>query len=328
GGWSLRWRGSEGDDSWYGGRGTTVVEGIEHVTGTRPNYISGVDINGVWEENGKEKLAAAVQSVDKVIVCLGEDTYAEFGGNLDELSLPQGQIDLVRHIADNSSADIITLLIQGRPRLLKNVPTLSSAVINCFLPGPWAGIPIAEVLYGMTNPSGRMSFTYPRYELQSTTTYWQGIYNYTNISGGSSYYNPEWAFGYGLGYSDISYSDIFLSSDVLDLEDGSLTVKIKVTNHGPYDAKEPILLYLTQQVRPGYVPDAYRLKAFDKVDLAVNESKEVSFVITKQGLEYYGRDLQKHVDSGVKFTITINAFLDHEKTAEFSTSGQYKFARN
>jgi beta-glucosidase len=328
GGWSLRWQGSLGNEDFYGGRGITIVDGIEKVTGTRPEYIRGPDVEGQWTQEERDQVVAAVKDAEKVIVALGENTYAEFGGNIDDLTLPAGQLELVRLIKEASKAEIITVLVQVRPRSLKDIPELSSAILNAYLPGSWGGLAIAEIIFGQTNPSGRLPFTYPKHGSQSSVTYWQGIYNYFNINGGEeSYYAPEFAFGTGLGYSKISYSDVELSSSTLELDGSSLEVSIKVKNEGPLPAKEPVLLYVTQQIRPGYTPDAFRLRAFDKVDLAVGEEKTVKFELSKKDVEYYKRDLKKHSDEGVNFTITINAFQGNARKAKFSTGGAYEFTR-
>ncbi|KAG2173851.1 hypothetical protein INT43_005271 [Umbelopsis isabellina] len=328
GGWSLRWQGSLGNDEYYGGRGITIVDGIEKVTGTRPQHVRGPDIDGKWSQEDRDEVVEAVQDADKVIVTLGENTYAEFGGNVDDLTLPEGQLELVRLIKEASKAQIITVLVQIRPRLLKDIPSLSSAVVNAYLPGSWGGLAIAEILYGEVNPSGRLPFTYPKHGSQSSVTYWQGIYNYFNINGGEeSYYNPEYPFGYGFGYSKITYSDIELSSSTLDLEGSPLEVSVKVKNEGPQAAKEPVLLYVNQHTRPGYTPDAYRLRAFDKIDLEVGEEKTVKFELSTKDVEYFKRDLKQHADAGVTFTVTVNAFQENARKVQFVTAGTYAFTR-
>ncbi|CAO3695507.1 unnamed protein product [Umbelopsis ramanniana] len=328
GGWSLRWQGSLGNEEYYGGRGITIVDGIEQVTGTRPEYVRGPDIDGKWSQEERDQVVAAVKDAEKVIVALGENTYAEFGGNIDDLTTSEGQLELVRLIKESSKADIITVLVQVRPRLLKDIPELSSAILNAYLPGSWGGLAIAEIIFGEVNPSGRLPFTYPKHGSQSSVTYWQGVYNYFNINGGEeSYYSPEFPFGYGFGYSKITYSEIELSSNTLELDGSSIEVSVKVKNEGSYPAKEPVLLYTTQSIRPGYAPDAYRLRAFEKVDLAVGEEKTVKFELSRKDIEYYKRDLKKHADEGVSFTITINAYQKDARKARFVTGGAYEFTR-
>ncbi|KAJ1633699.1 glycoside hydrolase family 3 C-terminal domain-containing protein [Pavlovales sp. CCMP2436] len=120
-------------------------------------------------------LAAALAS-DVAVVALGEENYTEKPGDIDDLSLHTGQLELVRRIALHApdlpiilllrrialhapDLPIILVLISGRPRLLRGLPQLPSvlAVVHAYVPGPHGGTAIAEVLLGLTNPSGEQS---------------------------------------------------------------------------------------------------------------------------------------------------------------------------
>ena len=57
---------------------------------------------------------------------------------------------------------LVTVLVEGRPRLLSSIPSLSSAVLQAGLPGPMGGQAIAEIIYGRVNPSGKLPYTYPK----------------------------------------------------------------------------------------------------------------------------------------------------------------------
>ncbi|PIA12918.1 putative lysosomal beta glucosidase, partial [Coemansia reversa NRRL 1564] len=273
GGWNVHWQGpsDEEGDTVYQGFGDTVIKGVEQVTGTIPKYMKAVDINGTSFID-IDKVIAAAKGVDKIVIGLGEYTYAENLGNINELLLPQKQLDLVAMVASKAKKPIAVVLIEGRPRRLGNVPKIADAILDAYLPGAYGGLPIAEILYGNVNPSGRLPITYPATEAQASSTIWQ-----------SSYvdYSPQWPFGYGLGYSKLVYSNLTLSSNTLKMGT-PITAKVTVTNHGPYFQKEVVQLYTRQKFRVGYAPDLYRLRAFEKVNLDVGESKTITMKLAAE----------------------------------------------
>ncbi|KAJ1720441.1 hypothetical protein LPJ53_004931 [Coemansia erecta] len=298
GGWNVHWQGpsdNEGD-SVYQGFGDTILQGIESITGAAPAYLPGVDIEGA-QLTSVDDIVAAAKSADKIVIGLGEHTYAENEGNIDSLALPWGQLDLVYTVAKRTNKPIVVVLVEGRPRGLGDVPKIADAVVNAYLPGAYGGLPIAEVLYGKVNPSGRLPITYPASEAQASDTIWQASY---------SAYNPQWAFGYGLGYSDITYSNVTLSADALFVG-ASITATVTVTNNGPYPQKEPVMMFTHQQYRLGYAPELFRLRGFRKVSLAVGESKEVSFTLTAEELAFWDRDLKRRIEPA-PVNIAINPF--------------------
>ncbi|KAJ1841199.1 hypothetical protein LPJ73_006192, partial [Coemansia sp. RSA 2703] len=236
-------------------------------------------------------------SADKIVIGLGEHTYAENEGNIDSLVLPWGQLNLVYTVAKQTNKPIIVVLVEGRPRGLGDIPKIADAVVNAYLPGAYGGLPIAELLYGKVNPSGRLPITYPASEAQASDTIWQASY---------SEYNPQWAFGYGLGYSDIAYSNVTLSADALFVG-APITASVTVTNNGPYTQKETVMMFTHQQYRLGYAPELFRLRGFQKISLAVGESKEVAFTLTAEELAFWDRDLKRRIEPA-PVNIVINPF--------------------
>ncbi|KAJ2803110.1 hypothetical protein H4R20_003019 [Coemansia guatemalensis] len=315
GGWNVHWTGpsDEEGDAVYQGFGDTVIKGVEQVTGAAPKYMKAVDINGTGFVD-IDKVIAAAKDADKIVIGLGENSYAENSGNIDGLLLPQKQLDLVSILASKAKKPIAVVLIEGRPRRLGNVPKLADAILDAYLPGAYGGLPIAEILYGKVNPSGRLPITYPATEAQASSTIWQ-----------SSYvdYRPQWPFGFGLGYSKLKYSNVTLSSNTLKM--GSpITAKLTVTNHGPYPQKEPVQLYTHQHYRVGYAPDLYRLRAFEKVDLGVGESKTISLKLSAEELAFWDRNLRKRVEPA-PVTVAINPFtqMDIHAVVELEADPEY-----
>ncbi|KAJ2507804.1 hypothetical protein GGI11_006255, partial [Coemansia sp. RSA 2049] len=219
-------------------------------------YFEGTDIGGTQFIDIGEILEAAALA-DKIVVGLGENTYAENLGNVGELALPERQLDLVYQIAAVTDKPIVVVLVQGRPRGLGKAADIASAVVNAYLPGEYGGLPIAEILYGRVNPSGRLPYTYPATEAQASTTVWQPAY---------SDYSPQWAFGYGLGYSSIAYSSVAVSSNILK-PNSSIEVSVTATNNGPYTQKETVMLFTNQPYHFGIAAENNRLRKFTKISL-------------------------------------------------------------
>ncbi|KAJ1565041.1 hypothetical protein HK096_004893, partial [Nowakowskiella sp. JEL0078] len=298
GGWTLKWQGAHARDYLFNNEGNTIVEGLKQIHGD-VKFIRGVDIEGSWDELAKEQITEEAQSVDKIIICLGEDSYAENLGNLTDLTLAKGQLELVHFIKQAApNAKIILILVEGRSRLLEDVTEISDAVVDAYLPGPWGGVPIAEVLTGKVNPSGRLPFSYPKHHSDTFITYYQ--------KNPQQEYEPLFPFGAGIGYSSIVYSDLTISESVLPL-DTPVTITVKVKNTGNIDAKEVVFLYASPIVRPGLVPERNRLRSYKKVELKAGEETIVSFELSVKDLLYVGRNLKKTVPAGLTYKFLINA---------------------
>jgi beta-glucosidase len=154
GGWTIHWQGALNDKEFTLPGQMTLLEGIISLSrqqGIQVNYQSGCNIDGSYSQ---DQIDAAVQSAkqsDIVIVAIGEKNYAEAPGNIDDLNLPWGQQHLV-DVLSATGVPVVTVLFEGRPRILHNIPDQSKAVIHAMLPGPLAGVPIAEILFGLPYP--------------------------------------------------------------------------------------------------------------------------------------------------------------------------------
>ncbi|KAJ2880819.1 hypothetical protein FB639_002751, partial [Coemansia asiatica] len=287
GGWNVRSQGptDEVGDSVYEGFGDTILGGIEKVTGAAPLYFEGTDIHGS-ELIDIESIIEAAKLADKIVVGLGETSYAEYRGNIGNMRLPQNQLNLVYTVASASCKPIVVVLVEGRPRILDNVANVADGIVQAYLPGTYGGLPIAEILFGKVNPSGRLPYTYPASESQASTTIWQPSF---------STYNPQWAFGFGLGYSHIEYSNIAVTSTTLKVGQ-PITVSLNVKNNGPYAQKETVLLLTNQEYRFDMAPEHMRLRDFVKVDLAVGETRQISFQLSAEQMGFWDTTLKKRIE--------------------------------
>ncbi|SAM08713.1 hypothetical protein [Absidia glauca] len=319
GGWTIQWQGAT-KDRWHGpveddqfyGQGVTILEGIRHEAPTgveAVDYLEGFDIHG--NVTNMDKVLDAVAGYDVVVAAIGEHVYTEVPGNVHDIRLPVGQIQSIAQLAEKGKP-VITVLVEARPRVLETIVDHSSALLQAFLPGPWGGKAIGEILFGITNPSGRLPYTYPKHVGDLAVNYWHPV---------NDVWDPLYEFGHGLSYSNFSYS----STISLSLSDGLSTTKglpilssaqprtlsVVVTNQGPYDGHETVLMYVQQPYRR-ITPPAKLLKGFQKVFVKAGEQALVEFDLTADMFAYTGMDDIPHgtIDQGTVKVLIGGSTLD------------------
>jgi len=257
----------------------------------------------------KEALDIAAQS-DVIVAAVGES--AEMSGESSsrtDIQIPALQQKLLKALLATGKP-VVLVLFTGRPLVLKweneNVP----AILNVWFGGSEAGFAIADVLFGDVNPSGKLSTTFPQnvgqvplfYNHKNTgrplgTWFEKFRSNYLDVSN-----EPVYPFGFGLSYTNFSYSDIALSSKLLK-GNQTLTATVTVTNTGTTDGTEVIQLYIRDLVGSVTRP-VKELKGFQKIAIKAGESKKISFPIKTEDLKFYNYDLKYDWEPG-EFEIMI-----------------------
>ena len=189
------------------------------------------------------------------------------------------------------------------------------AVVFAWYTGQAGGGALAEILFGLSNPSGKIAETFP-VRLEETPAY--GTYpgnGYASwyaegIMVGYRYYDTYhkevlFPFGFGLSYTTFEYSDLCVSPESAS-EKEAVTVSFKVKNTGGMPGKEITQLYIRDKVCKVLRPDK-ELKAFAKIDLLPGEEKKVQLKLTRDAFAYFNVSLNAwHVESG-KFEILIGS---------------------
>ena len=175
GGWSYSWQGHRADDcaqayntiyealcNKYGKENIIYEPGVTYAPYKNDNW---------WEENAPEieKSVAAAAQADVIIACVGENSYCETPGNMNDLTMSTNQRNLVKALAATGKP-VVLVLNQGRPRIINDIEPLAKAVVNVMLPGNYGGDALANLLAGDANFSAKMPFTYPKY-INSLATY-------------------------------------------------------------------------------------------------------------------------------------------------------------
>lgn len=173
GGWSYTWQGSKAEE--LSEKYNTIYEALCNKYG-KENIIleQGVTYNengAYYDENEPQidKAVAAADKADVIIACIGENSYTETPGNLNDLWLSANQRNLVKALA-KTGKPIVMVLNEGRPRLIADIEPLAKAVVDILIPGNYGGDALANLLAGDANFSAKMPYTYPR-EINSLNTY-------------------------------------------------------------------------------------------------------------------------------------------------------------
>ncbi|OWZ05601.1 Lysosomal beta glucosidase [Phytophthora megakarya] len=286
GGWSIAWQGYSGNKMFP--NGVSVRNGIENVVGNDSfTFFNGLSANGSYSS---EDLATAVSFASQheyTIAVIGESTYAEKSGDIDDLALPAGQIAYVEALAATETK-VILVLFEGRPRLLGTLPDTVHAVVHGLLACELGGQAMAEILYGMVNPSGRLPLTYPKDSANVMIPYNHRVTTKcVDDSGAYVDCEMQWDFGTGLSYTTFTYSALTLSKSTVTGPGDSLTASVFVTNSGSVGGKETVMLFVIQPYRLISVPEVKMLRKFKKIDLEPGITQEVTFTLTADDWSVY-----------------------------------------
>jgi beta-glucosidase len=338
-------------DDPYEQLGTWIFDGDQSISQTPLQAIrhfvgEGVDVRHVKAMNSTrsrsraafgEALAAA-KAADAILVFLGEESIlsGEAHSRAD-ISLPGNQADLVRTLGQ-AGKPLIAVIMAGRPLTLGNILDDVDALVFAWHPGSMGGPAIADILFGVASPSGKLPVTFPKMVgqvpiyyahkqtgrpatpetfmhiddipvrlPQSSTGF---VSNHLDAG-----YEPQYPFGHGLSYGRFVYSEIEVSGTEIPLGD-PVTLQAVVRNEGTVAAEEVVQLYVRDLV--GRVTRPVReLKGFRRVRLAPGESRSVSFELSAQNLAFYGRDMRPITEPGA-FHAWIGGSSEADLQTEFS----------
>lgn len=307
GGWSYTW---QGDADRFAPQYNTIYEALAEKFGEGNVILEpGVTYDesdrwssGAWQRENDPQIARAVAAAFRanvIVACIGENSYCETPGNIDDLNLSKNQKDLVEALA-RTGKPIILVLNEGRPRIINEIEPLAKAVVDVMLPGNRGGDALAALMSGEENFSGKLPFTYPKY-VNSLHTYDYKVSEHRETMAGEYNYDAvmdvQWPFGAGLSYTEFEYSDFKCLGDTTFTADDVLKFEVTVTNKGLHDGKEAVLIYSSDLVA-SLIPDVKRLRGFEKVSLAAGESKTVSFEIPASELAFVGNDGKWRLEEG------------------------------
>ena len=305
--WSYTWQGNQ--EQWYPADSKTIGETISEKTGGKATVIS---IKGFDNAQNFDtaRLKAAAADADVIVLCLGENAYAESPGNIRDLALPENQMALARAAAATGKP-VILVLTEGRPRLITSIEPSMQGILMAYWSGKKTAEAIADVLFGDYNPGGILPYSYPRYSGEIVLydrKHTEDVREIFNAEMTWDGYNPLFPFGWGLSYTQFTYGPISLSAPAIK-GTSSITVNIAVTNSGSREGKHAVELYTHEQYA-SITPSMKRLRAFKKIDLKAGETQTVSFTLTAADLAFVNANLKSVTEPG-----NFDLMIGNQKTS-------------
>jgi beta-glucosidase len=323
----------------------SVIEGIKNVGGSAVNVgyakganlsddttfakrvnVFGVEID-IDKRSAEEMLREAVDLASKsdvIVAVLGEaaDMTGE-SSSMSDISLPESQVRLLKEL-EKTGKPVVMVLFNGRPMTLEWENNHVKSILDVWFGGTEAGNAVADALFGDYNPSGKLTLSFPRnvgqipiyYNHKNTGRPYDGTgwpkfkSNYLDVSN-----DPLYPFGYGLSYTQFSYSDLNLNGKTIS-PGGKLQARITVTNSGNFDGEETVQLYIRDMVGSIARP-VKELKGFQKVFLKKGESREIVFNLSTDDLKFYNTDL-KYVYEPGEFKVYVGGNSQQVKEAGFT----------
>ncbi|MGH9770221.1 MAG: glycoside hydrolase family 3 C-terminal domain-containing protein [Candidatus Acidiferrales bacterium] len=303
---------------------------------TRMLYAKGCAVND-HDKSGIPAAVTAAKQADIAIVALGEasrrsgvktPTDGE-GYDVASLGLTGLQEDLLKAL-QATGTPIVLVLVNGRPLSVGWAAAHVPAIVEAWNPGEKGGEAVADVLFGDTNPSGRLAITIPRsvgqlpdyYDYQPSKAYWiqhgwSHLHGYVDMPG-----SPLYPFGYGLSYTQFKYSNLHIDPAAIHSE-GKAQVSVDIENTGKRAGVAVPQLYLHERYAPVSTP-VKQLRGFQRIRLQPSQKKTVTFTLGPKDLELLDRNMHWVVVPGTfdimvgksSADITLRGSLEVKGTGE------------
>jgi len=287
----------------------TPLQGIRELAGKNAvvQYAKGYDIvrGGTADPKLIAEAVAAAKSADLVVFVGGwthgynysvwsDNAYDAEDTDKPDMQMPFGQNELLKAVMQANPKTVVTLIGGGAIDMSQWVDA-APAIIQAWYPGMEGGRALANILFGKTNPSGKLPMTFPK-KLEDHGAHALGEYpgdtaalvvHYTDdIYVGYRYYDtykvePQFAFGHGLSYTTFEYSNLQLSGDR-----NGVRVSFTIRNTGKLAGAETAQVYVSQE-KSALPRPTRELKGFDKTVLKPGESKTITIALNAEAFKYF-----------------------------------------
>jgi beta-glucosidase len=278
-------------------------------------YAPGYPLEGEnVDEALLEQAVETAQQADVVVINAGlPDVFEVEGLDRAHMRLPESHNQLIQAVASVHSR-VVVVLSNGSPVEMPWVHEVP-AILEGYLGGQAGAGGVADLLYGIANPSGKLAETFPiRLEDTPTFHHYPGgpktVEYRESVYVGYRFYDTVekevlFPFGHGLSYTTFSYHDLRLSQ--MEITAGEpLTVRVKVKNTGDTAGKEIVQLYLAPEAPAAFRPRA-ELKGFQKVSLQPGEEKEVVIDLDERAFAFYNTGIQDWQVEGGLYRVMVGA---------------------
>ncbi len=270
---------------------------------TELRYAAGCGIVDGTDADIHEALAAA-HGADVAIVVVGDRsgltrdcTCGEARDRMD-VGLPGRQDELVSAVAATGTP-VVLVLVSGRPLAIEAAASKCAAILHAWVPGEEGGEALADILFGVENPGGKLPITVPRdsgqipiyygHKPSGGKSHWQGAY----VDGPSE---PLWPFGFGLSYTSFEVGNLRLDRATV-ATDGEFEASVDVANTGDRSGDEVVQLYVRDEEASVSRP-IEELRGFRRVRLAAGETRTVTFRLSVEQLAFTGVDGRLRIEPG------------------------------
>jgi glycosyl hydrolase family 3/fibronectin type III domain protein len=255
----------------------------------------------------------------------GDDLTESEGGDTANIDLPPQQVQLVDAVAA-VGRPTVAVVAMGRPQGLASVIDRLPAILTGYYGGPHQAAAIADAIFGVANPGGKLPITLPRHVGQVPIHHGQRTgsgYRRTTDDIHRGYLDmpstPLFPFGHGLSYTTFDYGPLQLESDTVDVA-GELRGTLSIANTGARGGTEIVQLYAADTAT-GVTMPAQQLVGFARVDLAAGATTTVAFVVPMSLLAYTGITGDLVIESGAVLLSAGSSSSDIRSTATFVVTG-------
>ena len=289
-------------------------------------FAAGYADDGVVSEELVAEAVAAASAAETVLLFLGVPAALESEGfDRDDIELPAAQLALAEAVVAANPRTVVVLSNGGVVRLT-DLASTAPAIVEGWLLGQAGGGAIADVLYGVVNPSGRLAETIP-VRLANSPAYLDFPGEHSHVRYGEGLFvgyrwydarelEVAFPFGHGLSYTTFAYGDATVESD-----DAGLTLRVTVTNTGDRAGSEVVQVY-TSLPGSAVVRAPRELKGFAKVALAAGESREVAVLVRREDLAYWDTRIGAWVVEPGTYAVEVGASSrDIRSTASVDVEG-------
>ena len=300
----------EGNYNGRSGDYRTVLDGVKRVCGddVRVLYAAGCPLYKQTDEscagprdNFAEALTVA-EAADAVILCMGldpsiegeeGDANNEYGAGDKSGAFPGLQPELMEKIAALGKPTVLVPFAGGALDL-NRASEIMNAILFAWYPGVMGGDAIADLLFGVRNPSGKTPVTFYRSldELPAFTDYSMEGRTYRYMKNDALY-----PFGFGLSYTTFSFGEPRVTAND---EPGRYTIEVDVTNTGDKAGETVVEIYATYG-KERYITPNCKLCAFDRVSLEAGETKTVTLEVEPTFILLTDKDGSRYLPSHITF---------------------------
>ena len=317
----------------------TCKQAIEELIGrtVEINYVKGLETTRSHNHDEFELAVKAAEQSDAVIMVVGEESFmsgeAHSRANID---LPGHQQQLIEAVA-STGKPLVLVIMAGRPLTLTNVLSHADAILYAWHPGTMGGPAIADLLFGLESPSGKLPVTFPRAVGQVPIFYshkntGRPATDHTVVKmeevparasqtslGMTSFhldagYKPLFPFGFGLSYGNFKYVKITTSHRSIAMGE-TIEIYADVINAGSREAEEVVQLYVRDLVGDVTRP-VKELKGFKRISLKPGERARMCFSLHTDELAFYNRKMDLVTEPG-RFHVWIGGSSEAELWADF-----------